>query len=82
MSKWQPMDSREWSESAPPVIIAVNRAADPAEKIYVVGEAQHHGEQGWWWAGNHPTDYWGSSVDPEFWQPLPEPPQSEREVSK
>ncbi len=75
MTKWQPMDSREWSENAPPVIIAVDRSADPSKKIYVVGEAQYHGEHdGWLWAGNCPTDSWGSREYPDYWIPLPEPP--------
>jgi hypothetical protein len=74
--KWQPMDSREWGEGSPPVIIAVNRADSPSEKIYVVGEAKHHGDEGWWWAGNDPTDSWGGRVYPEYWMPLPEPPAS------
>ena len=75
MNKWQPMDSREWSENAPPVIIAVDRSADPLKKIYVVGEARYHGEHdGWLWAGNCPTDSWGSREYPDYWMPLPEPP--------
>lgn len=76
MSKWQPMDSREWGEGSPPVIIAVNRAAKLGENIYVVGEAKHHGEDGWWWAGNDPTDHWGSREYPDFWMDLPAPPPS------
>jgi len=71
------MDSREWGEGSPPVIVAVNRAAKVGEKIYVVGEAKHLGEEGWWWAQQYPTDYGSDRIYPEFWQPLPEPPQSE-----
>lgn len=80
MSAWQPMDSREWSEGSPPVIIAVERSADPANKLYVTGEAKYHGDRdGWWWAGNDPTDSWGGRVYPEFWMPLPDPPQAQRQ---
>ena len=31
--------------------------------------------EGWWWAGNDPTDSWGSRVYPDFWVPLPDAPE-------
>jgi hypothetical protein len=42
-----------------------------------VGEARCHWDEGWYWAGNDPTDSWGGRIYPTFWQPLPAPP-SER----
>lgn len=39
-----------------------------------VGEAKFHEGEGWWWAGNHPTDSWGSAIYPTHWMPLPSPP--------
>lgn len=76
MAKWKPIDSREWGIGSPPVIVAVNKAAKPGEKIYVVGEALHQGQDGWWWAQTYPTDYGSGRIYPEFWQPLPDAPAS------
>lgn len=62
--KWNPIETAP-NESA--VLVAVGGA---------VGEAFLRGKDGWWWAGNDPSDSWGGQIYPTHWQGLPEaPPQ-------
>lgn len=63
---WQPIDTHRPRIDPDSVLIADGRA---------VGEARWHtDEHGWWWAGNDPTDSWGSQVYPTHWMLLPDPP--------
>ena len=39
-----------------------------------VCEARHIVGEGWYVAGNDPTDVWGGPICPTHWMPLPAPP--------
>lgn len=61
---WQPIESAPTDGTC--VLVAEGAA---------VGEARCYSEgEGWYWAGNAPTDSWGGRVYPTHWMPLPEPP--------
>jgi hypothetical protein len=62
---WWDMESAPLETS---VLVAVGQC---------VGEAKQHEDAGWYWAGNNPTDAWGGQINPDHWQPLPQPPGGE-----
>ena len=66
MAEWQPIDTAPTDGTN--VIVCTPEG--------IVGEAKHHEDHGWWWAGFDPTDYYDGQTFPSLWQPLPEPPQS------
>jgi hypothetical protein len=72
---WQPIETLpEPGEDSTVFVIGAEKRRDGS---YAVGE-MHWTSDGWYWAGNDPTDSWGGRIDPEYWQPLPEPPLPER----
>jgi hypothetical protein len=62
--EWQPIETAPLDH---PLMVAEGQA---------VGEAHHCGRDGWYWAGNDPTDSWGGQIYPTHWMPLPTPPQN------
>lgn len=62
---WHPIETAPLDGTS--VLVAEGRA---------VGEAKYYERDGWRWAGNDPTDSWGSTVYPTHWQPLPMPPET------
>jgi hypothetical protein len=66
--KWLLIDTVPDDQAYSGVIVAEGNA---------VGEARHFGEkEGWYWAGNDPTDSWGGRIYPTHWMPLPSPPKT------
>lgn len=61
---WRPIESAPRDQ---PVIVTNGES---------VGEASYHeSDNGWWWAGYHPTDASDGYVwQPTHWRPLPAPP--------
>lgn len=88
MADWQPIETFTGRGQANPAIVAV----PTKEGGWVVGEAwkcedaddTFRGNDGWWWAGTAPGDYFGDPIrfsnhgDAEWWQPLPNPPQPQK----
>ena len=67
---WQPIQTCSVEQSQAGCIVAADGA---------VGEARWHGhDEGWYWAGNDPTDAWGWRIEPTHWQPLPPAPAAEQ----
>lgn len=62
---WEPIDD----ETPHVEIIAVTKDT--------IGEA-HHIDGEWRWAGNDPNDHWGDQIFPQFWRPLPPPPETKK----
>lgn len=69
LQTWQPIETAPLDKA---VIVACRGAPDV--RPWAVREAQYFEGDGWYWAGNDPTDAWGGSIVPERWMPLPEPP--------
>lgn len=74
---WQPIESYDANTCPLDVLIAVD-----LEDRCVSGEARLHGDEGWYWANNHPTDAWGSRVYPYAWRELPTPPARPADTRK
>lgn len=69
-SSWQSIETLATKEDGTTCVLVAERKPDGS---YAVGEANWT-SQGWYWAGNDPTDSWGRQIYPAHWQPLPEPP--------
>src|SRR5688572_24648464 len=52
--EWRPIES--WYEHGPGQYYGVLVACVDGVNTPVVGEAQHHDEDGWYWAGSSPSD--------------------------
>lgn len=75
--QWRQIETWESMEIRPMHVIAAEPCDEPRMGRYAIGEAEWHGDdEGWWWAGNHPTDAHGSRIYPTHWQLLPAEPRN------
>ncbi len=63
-NEWQPIETAPTQTDV--LICSVGWASG--------AEARLHDEEGWYAAGNHPTDSWGGQLYPSHWMPLPPAP--------
>lgn len=64
---WLPIETWEAMDPRPMQVLGAEGAA--------VGEMCWQGDdEGWYWAGNHPTDVHGGRIYPTHWTPMPASP--------
>jgi Lar family restriction alleviation protein len=69
-SVWQPIETAPHNDGFACIVSVPNEGPQP-----YVGEAHFVDEEGWYWAGNDPTDSWGpGALTPSHWMPLPSSP--------
>jgi hypothetical protein len=60
--------------------LPIEDLGEPTEPVHLLGAVgravgeMHWTSDGWYWAGNDPTDSWGGRIYPTHYMPLPDPP--------